>query len=148
LTIGRLPWKISGLSFSAIVAAVIAGSTLFTGNTRTGLYVFLLTDNWQFLWGYSVVNFVGLLFIKGAMEGTLWCNYFNWRPVEHIGKISYGMYLFHLPIATFLALAWPHATLMTHLAFAFTVLILTFGLAHISFTWFESPINRLKARYT
>lgn len=70
--------------------------------------------------------------------------------VLHVGKISYGMYIIHLFIPSFYY--WLFPKLGISLSNKFTefvfLYLLTFGLAHLSWTYLESPINRLKSRFS
>ena len=66
------------------------------------------------------------------------------RPLRYVGRISYGIYIFHLPIAFLLGQSkWidrlPH--IIPH-----SLVLLTATLLAASFSWhfFESPINGLK----
>jgi peptidoglycan/LPS O-acetylase OafA/YrhL len=70
-------------------------------------------------------------------------------PLQHLSKISYGAYLFHLPIAA--ALVPISAALgVRELGYGYlkvvTVFILTVILASLSWHFFESPLLRLKDR--
>jgi len=70
---------------------------------------------------------------------------------EYVGKISYGMYLFHsIAIAFFLRL-FGHFTSLTNLQFNFLLYILVFGstilISALSYTFFEKPILNYKKRY-
>lgn len=64
-------------------------------------------------------------------------------PVAYLGRISYGLYAFHMPVlrgwsrATFVDLLLPHP---------WADLALTVALAALSWRFFEGPINRLKDR--
>lgn len=70
-----------------------------------------------------------------------------WAPMRRIGAVSYGMYLFHIllygPAEKVLA--------MLHLPPApgrFVVLaLLTYGVAEVSFRFYEKPFLHLKARF-
>jgi peptidoglycan/LPS O-acetylase OafA/YrhL len=67
------------------------------------------------------------------------------EPVQYIGKISYGIYIYHLPVrwvinlygSNWLKLPWPIAS-------AAVLLIATVVVAALSWHFFECPINRLK----
>ncbi|PYX88667.1 MAG: hypothetical protein DMG67_16675 [Acidobacteria bacterium] len=70
----------------------------------------------------------------------------NQRPIRYIGRISYGIYIFHVPVVYLINLngsKW-----LTRLPFPIPIaavfLILTLGVASISWHFFEHPINRLK----
>ena len=66
-------------------------------------------------------------------------------PLAYLGRISYGLYAFHLPV---LRGVWP-----VEVPYAFYIpeiqrsLIETTILAALSFRFFEGPINRLKDRF-
>ena len=64
-------------------------------------------------------------------------------PVAYLGRISYGLYAFHMPVLR----GW-----LDRIPFSFLIprpwgaLALTVGLAALSWRYFEGPINRLKDR--
>jgi peptidoglycan/LPS O-acetylase OafA/YrhL len=72
------------------------------------------------------------------------------RPVTYLGRISYGLYMFHHPL---LWLANEHFGLYTKLRTSeqvplyLLVLLITIGLASLSYRFFEKPILRFKERY-
>ncbi|MGO9123988.1 MAG: acyltransferase family protein [Terriglobales bacterium] len=76
----------------------------------------------------------------------------SWAPLVYLGKISYGLYVFHLLSGSLLPLVTrlfqvPSSVEM-NLAFRVTVqAILTIGLAMASWHAFEKPINDLKRRF-
>lgn len=62
-------------------------------------------------------------------------------PVQYIGRISYGVYLWHFPVA------WALHGWRTHGWFLFVVdLAVTLALASLSWVVIETPFNRLKNR--
>lgn len=71
------------------------------------------------------------------------------RFVAYVGKISYGMYIIHLFIPSLYY--WLFPKLGISLSNKFTefvfLYLLTFGIAHLSWTYIESPVNRLKNRF-
>jgi peptidoglycan/LPS O-acetylase OafA/YrhL len=71
------------------------------------------------------------------------------RPLVYLGKISYGLYVFHLLTGALLPLVTKllhlPASIESHLAFRITLqAILTVSLATISWYAFEKPLNNLK----
>jgi peptidoglycan/LPS O-acetylase OafA/YrhL len=67
-------------------------------------------------------------------------------PLVQVGRASYGMYLFHVPVIGVLRLIFPEFSGFSLALFAVAHL-LTFGLASSSQRWFEQPFLRLRARF-
>jgi peptidoglycan/LPS O-acetylase OafA/YrhL len=74
----------------------------------------------------------------------------EWRPIVYLGKISYGIYIFHLLVPLAFARAGEH------LGFAYenagfvnfiTTSLVTFAVASLSWHVFERPINRLNRHF-
>ena len=74
----------------------------------------------------------------------------EWRPIVYLGKISYGIYIYHflVPLA--------FAAVATHFGFGYedsgfvnfvAASLVTFGLAALSWHLFERPINGLKRHF-
>ncbi len=68
--------------------------------------------------------------------------------IVYSGKISYGLYVFHLFIPELFLYIAPKIGLSITNKYTFfvTALLLTFIVAHISWKYIESPINKLKNR--
>jgi peptidoglycan/LPS O-acetylase OafA/YrhL len=71
----------------------------------------------------------------------------EWRPIVYLGKISYGIYIFHFlvplafaPIARHLNVAYEDAGFLNFVATS----LATFAIAALSWELFERPINGLK----
>jgi peptidoglycan/LPS O-acetylase OafA/YrhL len=69
------------------------------------------------------------------------------RWITYLGKISYGLYVFHL-LCLYLAekLLSPHR-FSTFFVYWWLGLAMTIALASISYAFFESPFLRLKERF-
>jgi peptidoglycan/LPS O-acetylase OafA/YrhL len=104
---------------------------------------------------YSV--FYGLLLLALGMQAhrVQWLNH-PW--LRHLGKISYGIYMYN-GFACFFALkiafrlggnSWEplaHRYSFVNIAYYLLATILTIGLAHLSYTYFETPFLKLKDRF-
>ena len=73
----------------------------------------------------------------------------QWRVLARIGVVSYGIYLFHIPVASVVnPLTARYLEGLTMVAVAFLVTAaLTWGVAELSFRFFEQPILRFKKRF-
>lgn len=66
-------------------------------------------------------------------------------PVQYIGRISYGLYVWHLPVVYAVGIyVWPHFHTCNYWYFVPFKLAATFAIAIPSYHLFEKPINALK----
>jgi peptidoglycan/LPS O-acetylase OafA/YrhL len=94
-----------------------------------------------------------ILGLLGLSVDSPWpARYLNLAPLRYVGKISYGLYLFHLPIYFSMGVAIPWSMLPgtdmgtpSPLRWALAVALL-FTVATLSFYLFEQPIRRLGTR--
>jgi peptidoglycan/LPS O-acetylase OafA/YrhL len=83
--------------------------------------------------------------IYSLFEQTFLSRLLQWQPLRFIGRLSYGMYLYHEillpPLGPALIVLKRHhlAVLYPFLAFALTLIV-----AYLSFRFIESPFLRLK----
>lgn len=98
---------------------------------------------------YSLVNLLAVVLIAPAtIKKPLFPRLFNSKPVSYLGKISYGIYLFHNPIIAFFIIGasffggWYSLTanpLVDIGVFVF-YLVIVISLAHLSYKYFEHKI--------
>jgi peptidoglycan/LPS O-acetylase OafA/YrhL len=99
---------------------------------------------------------LGYLFVLAgtvlAIRGTLGTVVPAWtKPLIYLGKISYGLYVFHYVTIDAVASIVSKLSLSPHIAFVVTMPIsfaLTIAVAAVSYKFFESPFLRLKERFT
>ena len=96
---------------------------------------------------YSVVAFATLCVIVGCWDAHLgrFGPLFRVSAVVFIGRISYGLYLWHLPVFRRIAMENLHAPSVVVVALKFGM---AFGLAIASFMLVERRALRLKRRFT
>ncbi len=142
---GRSRGKALGLAAAMIAAALyIAWGMIASGNpigflgcpTPARPSTTILAVN---------VLFFGLVGVVASGAGTVWLAILRFRPLIYLGKISYGLYLYHIP--TFWAIdgfafvyhqSWPIRAVKV---------LATLAVAILSWHLVEAPILRLKDRY-
>lgn len=106
-----------------------------------------LPQFYGYVWGFTLIN--ALFFIVLANIDRLHV-LVDLRALQRLGKVSYGFYVFHCPIVRltkyFMGDLWsrsiPYDLGCLVIAFA-----ISWGLAELSFRFFEQPIMRLKRRF-
>lgn len=93
------------------------------------------------VFGYSLVT-AGLVSCFLAVLG--WKLAFP-RPLLYLGKISYGLYVFHLIPLTLVMREGP---LPERLLRGAAALAMTISMAAVSFRWFETPFLHMKERFS
>ena len=86
---------VSGLGHGWLIHRFdLAGASLL-GRTNLGFSPLVLSGG-QHIWGYSVIALFGAALIYWAREKAP--RLLTWAPLAHLGKVSYGAYIFHLPL--------------------------------------------------
>ena len=114
-------------------------------------YPFSLPKAYQFVWGYSLLNYWFAVTIYAVAREGLFNRFLEMKVLKYLGKISYGMYVYHLAIIWFVARirdflpisGEPMAKFLTALiALPITVLV-----ASLSYYFMEKPLLNLKNRF-
>ncbi|MGZ5728046.1 MAG: hypothetical protein ACXWI8_12635 [Burkholderiales bacterium] len=126
---------------SALAALAVAGYCfgLFNGVTFAG---------WMQTWGLTAIaaaaaGVVALTLTAGRLALLL-----TWKPLQHLGRVSYGFYVFHLFFwdcdRIVIDATRPRVPpLLIHAALFAWVWLLSWA----SFRWYETPFLRLKERW-
>jgi peptidoglycan/LPS O-acetylase OafA/YrhL len=75
---------------------------------------------------------------------------FNFRFLQFVGRISYGIYIYHKPVPYFLKILIGNERMYSILpAFAWVIISLLFTLIIASLSWYiiEKPISRIKEKF-
>jgi len=76
----------------------------------------------------------------------------NFRPIEKLGEISYGLYLYHFPILYLIYFTAQKTGFEIMWTSPFLLLIITLGstwaIAAVSYHWFEKPFLNLKKKFS
>lgn len=117
-------------------------------------YEFTLISGYKFVWGYSLFNYFFALIVHAVHRAGMWTRFLELPVMRRLGKISYGMYVYHYAIIWFiiqiqnknrwiLDLSFNNGMARTYLlALALTALV-----AGLSYRYLEKPINDLKDVY-
>jgi peptidoglycan/LPS O-acetylase OafA/YrhL len=106
--------------------------------------------------GYTTLSIVFALLILLTVVPTtgalgLGMTVLAWRPLRRIGRYSFGMYVFHLPLHVFFGVPLlqriaPHLTPRIELTYTVCITLVTFILAAVSFELFERRFLDMKHR--
>lgn len=117
-------------------------------------YPIHMAQNWQFVWGYSVLNLLSAALLLLVAQGRFLTPLFQNRLLTRMGTITYGAYVIHLPLMH-LCVPWVKAIQSAvgsnywgAWVASVPLLILTFTLAELSYRVYESRFLVLKdAKY-
>ena len=137
-------WNRRARQFMALGLVGVFGARLVFGQQSTVLSYTLIA-----------ICFTGFLGVSLTSEcqTSLLGVFLSLRALRYVGKISYGLYLLHMPIFLFVGDYARQRTLSAHFPAAINILITlvqfgaAFATASISWRFFETPILRLKARF-
>jgi peptidoglycan/LPS O-acetylase OafA/YrhL len=118
-----------GAAGAVTVGLVVAVSTVGQGVVR---------------WGFVTVAIGTALIIVGVVAGDPIRRPLSWRPLAYLGKISYGLYLWHLPVFT--AAVWFVGGPLP-LGWVALLAAVSVGVASASYHFVERPALRLKRKY-
>ena len=113
-------------------------------------YPFSLPNAYQFIWGYSILNYWFAVTIYAVAREGLFNRFLEMRAIKYMGKISYGMYVYHLAIIWFVARIRDFLPISESTAKPLTAIIgfiITLGVASLSYQLLEKPLLNLKERY-
>ncbi|OQX68208.1 MAG: hypothetical protein B6A08_11230 [Sorangiineae bacterium NIC37A_2] len=100
-----------------------------------------LAPGYGYIWAYSLLNLCAALTIDCVVHRRLLPGLFESRVMSYIGKISYGVYVFHYPLQSFIRKALPNAPVALGLVVQVTLTLLV---ASLSFYLWETPFLRKK----
>ncbi len=96
------------------------------------------------IWGFSLLNVTAAVCIDCLTARKLCPWLFDWRPLRYLGTISYGLYVFHVPVQWAVNRRFDGASVWLRLGLE---LALTVVVAAASFHGFERPFLTLKQRF-
>lgn len=140
---------LAGFTSQYISSGTLTPSGTLMDLTSLG-YTFPIANALKHIWGYSLLNYLFAVLIYCVARQGLFVRWLGWKPLVYLGKISYGMYVFHFGMTWFAARIRDIAPVSEDLAKPLTALLafaLTLALASLSYRFIENPIMELKDRY-
>lgn len=116
----------------------------FTIDTSFG-YPINMIRNGQHIWGYSLINLSAAALVLACLRENPVARAFQSRWLAYTGRISYGLYVYHMAVQVFVNWIFPaHPRSLAGITAFAMDLCLLFALAYVSYVWFEQPLIRLK----
>ena len=127
---------------------LLAVGALAIGQRSWGLFTDVSFSGWMQTWGLTAVAAASCGVVAMSLRVRWLESVLTWRPLIHLGRVSYGFYVFHL-------LFWDCDRIVIDAVKprvpAIVIHVAVFGwvwlLSWASFRWFESPFLRLKERW-
>jgi peptidoglycan/LPS O-acetylase OafA/YrhL len=106
-----------------------------------------LLHQYEYVWGYSVLNIVAGLLILLVVQGSSPLPFLKSGPLTFLGRISYGVYVYHYGVLAIFQKVFPNGerSLRSLLLF-FPYLAVTLVISYLSFRLFENQFLKLKDR--
>jgi len=110
-----------------------------------------LGNGLRHIWGYTLIDYYFLLILYCVVREKLWVTWLEWPILRYLGKISYGLYIYHFAITWFAARIVSDLWQIPYETGKPLILVLTLLLsivaASLSYRWVEKPLLNLKDRY-
>lgn len=137
--------SISTLVFSMAIQWVDVGAV----NWFTLGFPSFMRGQYKFIWGYTLLNIVFAMMLV-AIKHQAFCEpLFSYAPFQYLGRISYGLYVYHYPII------WSSGRILGDVPLVLQyvmMMVVTIGVSHLSFYYLENRVLGLKdklfPRYT
>jgi peptidoglycan/LPS O-acetylase OafA/YrhL len=146
-------WNISKRFLTCLSAALVAGLVLFTA-FNTPVYPF---ESWATVFnrtiGFTIssITCACLVLWLIVFQGSRLTAFLRGRFIIYLGKISYGTYLYHIPVALIVSYIAKRYGLGAYIGGFFyfaTAFALTNVCAALSWEFLESPLLKLKDRWS
>jgi peptidoglycan/LPS O-acetylase OafA/YrhL len=134
------------LTFLLIAVFLIIGMVTFRWSN--GYYDFtslgyppFMTGSYKAIWGYSMAYLIFAGVLVNIRQGIFFPRIFNNKLLEYLGKISYGLYVYHFGV-----LYYTHKLILPKSLYTPLSLILTILISILSYEFLEKKYYRSKRR--
>lgn len=134
--------------FIAVVGVGVVSEYLATGHIIQTAFGYRpsMADSAKVIWGYSAINIISAIVISAVSQKQFFPRLFANSGLNYIGKISYGMYIFHYPIIL-LFLSRGFIGGMPLVVRILTAFVLTMLVSGLSYSLFEKKFLGLKEKF-
>lgn len=102
----------------------------------------------KFIWGYSLINVLCAVLLYGVARLGWGVRLLEWKPLRHLGRISYGLYVYHLAIIWMMAQLFDLSVAERFpLPLALLTLAITWIVSALSYQLMEKPLIDLKDKF-
>jgi peptidoglycan/LPS O-acetylase OafA/YrhL len=121
-------------------------SWIFTGNAEYSSLGYLpyMKNSYQYIWGYTIMNFLFGLILLSINNRKFFPKIFENSILSYLGKISYGLYIYHFAIILFFNPKFDFMPIYFRIP---TLLLITILISILSFELFEKHFLILKDKY-
>lgn len=112
---------------------------------RTLGYPSFMAGQMKHIWGYAMINITFGCIICAVREGSFLPSVLSYPAFQYLGKISYGLYVFHLPVVW--AISGSYAKLLPQGLQYALIFFVSLALSVLSYELIEKRCLALKDRY-
>lgn len=149
------------LAYLSVGVPLIGFITQFAANGKFEPFLTLgyrdsMPDAYQYIWGYTLLNYLFVVLIYCVIHEKMFVRFLGWPPLQYLGKISYGLYIYHFPLVYFFPVNWfvgqiREAGISSEELISLLLLISSFAgtvaIASLSYYVLEKPFLMWKDRY-
>ncbi len=114
-----------------------------------------MPDAYQYIWAYTLLNYLFVVLLYCVVYEKMFIRFLDLPPLQYLGKISYGLYIYHFPIVHFFPVnlfvsklqGRVASTEMVSLIILIIVSAVTVAVASLSYYALEKPFLKMKDRY-
>jgi peptidoglycan/LPS O-acetylase OafA/YrhL len=149
-----IPHARKQLLYLSLAVPLIGFVTQFVANGYFEPYLTLgyqvtMPDAYQYIWAYSILNYWFVVLIYCVVHEKMFVRFLDWPPLQYLGKISYGLYIYHFPMIWLVSQiqGFVPSEESVHPVVLILSFIGTVAVASLSYFALEKPFLKLKDRF-